>query len=47
MIQFQAAYLNLLIQYMAKVIDDLREPDVKNLLAVLQTSTESLSGVAV
>ena len=47
MIQFQASYLNLLIQYMAKVIDTLREPDVKNLLAVLQTSTESLSGVAV
>jgi hypothetical protein len=47
MIQFQAAYVNLLLQYMAKAIDQLREPDVKNLLAVLETSTQSLAGVAV
>jgi hypothetical protein len=47
MIQFQAAYLNLLLQYMAKAIEQLREADVKNLLAVLETSTQSLAGVAV
>jgi hypothetical protein len=47
MIQFQAAYLNLLLQYMAKAINQLREADVKNLLAVLETSTQSLAGVAV
>lgn len=47
LIQFQAAYTNALLTYMAKVIDQLREPDVKNLLAVLQTSKESLAGVSV
>lgn len=47
LIQFQAGYTNLLLMYMTKVIDQLREPDVKNLLAVLQTSKESLAGVSV
>lgn len=47
MINFQAAYLNVFLQYLPKVIYMLREPDVKILLAILQTSKESLSGVAV
>ena len=47
MIKFQAAYVNLLVQYMGQVISQLREADIKNLLAVLQTSVQSLSSVSV
>jgi len=47
MIQFQAAYTNTLLQYMAKAIDKLREEDVKNLLANLETSKQALAGVAI
>ncbi len=47
MIQFQAAYLNLLLQYMATALNQMRDEDIKNLLAVLQTCVQSLAGVAV
>lgn len=47
MIRFQASYTNLLIHYMGQVIGKMRQADIKNLLAVLQTSISTLSGVAV
>ena len=47
MIQFQASYTNILIQYITKEIGKLREADIKNLLAVLQTSVTALSGITV